>query len=284
MSSQDYFQGILNSYSAALPSKAAYLERIGLEGEDIPITKEGLDKLQWAHLQNIPFENIDIFDYDLNIDFGIVKAFEKIISGKRGGYCFELNSIYMKLLEELGFDVYPVGARIMLSGSHYTPAVSHRATIVTIAGSRYYSDVGFGLSSAPCASICIDVSDEQEVGGRIYTVTDLPHNNKLITQHNDDGQLTLFQFSTDPFALLDFLSCNMMMQQLGWRAKRIANLRTADGAISIDGDILRVTKGKERTESAIKSAGEAMNILTEQFGMTLTKPLREEATDDRFPF
>lgn len=37
----------------------AYLRRIGLEGP-IPLTVEGLSKLQLAHKLTVPFENLDI--------------------------------------------------------------------------------------------------------------------------------------------------------------------------------------------------------------------------------
>jgi N-hydroxyarylamine O-acetyltransferase len=51
-------------------------------------------------------ENIDIYDakrYSLNIE-----TFLKKLSLGRGGYCFELNAMFMALLESIGFKCHAV--------------------------------------------------------------------------------------------------------------------------------------------------------------------------------
>ena len=66
----------------------AYLSRIGLTNKPRP-TLDGLRLLQDAHMRHVPFENLDILlGRPLNVSEGAL--FEKIISRKRGGYCFEL--------------------------------------------------------------------------------------------------------------------------------------------------------------------------------------------------
>ena len=282
MGASDIFQQMYEKYSAELPDKGAYLRRIGIGSDDIPLTKDGLDTLQFAHLCNVPFENLDIFDYDVHIDFGIEELFGKVVTKRRGGYCFELNSIYMALLKAVGFTVHPVGVRIIMSGGGaYLPPIAHRASIVTIGGKRYYTDVGYGMTSAPGASICIDDYGRQDVRGDIYTVEDRPYNNKVIIRHtSDEGPAELFMFVPDPFNVLDFIACNMMMQAIGFRAKRMANLRTAGGSISVDGDIFRRTENSDRAETPIPAAGDAFKVLTEEFGMLLTEPLCEIAVKE----
>ena len=284
----DFFERMYGKYYETLTSeqKEAYLARIGLSGVEIPLTKEGLDTLQFAHLCAVPFENIDLFDYDLKVDFGIPEMYDKVVTRRRGGYCFELNSIYMALLEAVGFDVYPIGVRILMGGAitKYTPAIAHRASIITIDGKRYFSDVGFGMTNAPGISICIDTGDEQDIQGEVYTVEDLPYNNKLILRHIEEGPSNLFMFVPDPFGILDFTTYNSQTQIFGFKQKRIANLRTPNGAISVDGDIFRVTENKERTETPIPTPEDAMRVLTEEFGMILTEPLGEIAVKVQSPF
>ena len=281
---QDFFQKMYGKYFEALPDKEAYLKRIGLEGEGIPLTKAGLDRLQFAHLCAVPFENLDIFDYDVKVDFGIVELYDKVVTRRRGGDCFELNSIYMALLEAVGFEVWPVGVRIVMGRSGFLPAIAHRASIITIGGKRYYSDVGFGMTNAPGISICIDDSGEQDVQGDIFTVEDRPYNNKMIIRHADDGAADLFMFVPDPFNVLDFITYNTTMQQTGFRAKRISNLRMHGGSISVDGDIFRRTVNGERTETPIPSPEDAMRVLKEEFGMLLTEPLGDIAVKADSPF
>jgi len=274
----DYFQELYSKYFAELPDKGAYLRRIGFDGEDIALTKECLDRLQFSHLCAVPFENLDIFDYGIKVDFGIEELFDKVVTRRRGGYCFELNSIYMALLEAIGFDVYPVGVRnIMGMDVPFTLPVAHRASIVTIGGKRYFTDVGFGFTSAPGISICIDDYDEQDIQGDVYTVEDRRFNNKMIIKHSEDGSTELFMFVPEPFNILDFIAYNTAIQGEGFTSKRMANLRKPGGSISVDGDIFRRTENGGRTETPLANAQDAFKILTDEFGMLLASPLSDIA-------
>ncbi|MCL2631574.1 MAG: arylamine N-acetyltransferase [Coriobacteriia bacterium] len=264
-------------YYAPLPDLDAYLKRIGLEGEEIPLTREGLDKVIWAHLSSVPFENIDLFDYDLVVDFGIEELFDKVVTRHRGGYCFELNAIFMALLTALGFEVYPIGVRIVSGGEAFIPAIAHRSSIIVIDDKRYFADVGFGMTSAAGGSICVDDTEEQQVRDTVFHVEDRPNNHKIIMRHKEEGPATEFLFIPDPFPAVDFVAYNYMMARTGFRNKRIANLRTEDGALSVDGNIFRKTINGERIETPIENAEEAMKILTEVYGMVLTEPLQELA-------
>ena len=276
----DMFRKRYAKYFEKLPDLDAYMSRIGLNGEKIPLTKAGLDKVLFAHLCNVPFENIDLFDYKKNVDFGIVELFDKVVTRRRGGYCFELNAIFMALLAELGFTVHPVGARIMMGGDEsFLPAIAHRMTIVTIDGKRYVADVGFGMTNAPAASICIDDYDKQDISGETYTVEDRPYNNKMVIKHTADGPFNMFMFVPDPIPVIDFVHINFGMSATGFRMKRMSNLRRPGGAISVDGDIFRVIKNGEHTETPIPSAEDATKILTEKFGMILDQPLGDIAVN-----
>ncbi|MDR0473109.1 MAG: arylamine N-acetyltransferase [Treponema sp.] len=272
------FEKRFGKYFAPLPDKNAYLKRIGLDGKDIPLTKEGLDMLQFAHLCAVPFENLDLFDYNVRVDFGTEEMFDKVVTRRRGGYCFELNSIFMTLLGEVGFTVHPVGVRIRMSD--FIPAIAHRGTIVTIGGKRYFSDVGFGMTNAPGFSVCIDDYGEQNIRGDIFSVEDRLYNNinnKVILRHTDEGKSDLFMFVPEPFNVLDFIAYNNSMQITGFRVKRIVNLRKPDGSISVDGGIFRRTVNKERTETPLAKAEDAFKIITDEYGMILTQPLGEIA-------
>ena len=278
----NFFMQRYGKYFEEVPDLDACLARIGLTGEQIPLTRAGLDKVQWAFLTSVPFENIDLFDYDLNVDFGIPDLFDKIITRRRGGYCFELNAFFMALLQTLGFEAHAVGGRIMpATDVDYTPAISHRMTIVTIDGKRYVTDVGFGMTNAPGGCICVDDYELQQVRGEPFSVEDRPYNNKMIIRHKEDGPANLFMFIPDPFPILDFIAINSNMSRTGFRVKRTANLRTETGAISVDGNIFRETINGERIETPIADADDALKVLTEKYGMVLTEPLAVDG--DRTP-
>ena len=79
---------------APLPDRAAYLERIGLRDEPMPLNAETLHKLMYAHLTHVPFENLDVLEKHMTPDLGIEALFDKIVVRRRGGYCFELGGAH----------------------------------------------------------------------------------------------------------------------------------------------------------------------------------------------
>lgn len=119
----------------------AYIARIGYTGALEP-TIETLQGIHRAHALTIPFENLDILlGRSIRLDLGSLQA--KLVAGRRGGYCFEQNTLFAAALEALGFEVLPLGARVR-SGREPTGARSHMALAVDIAGGQWLADVGFG--------------------------------------------------------------------------------------------------------------------------------------------
>lgn len=119
----------------------AYLKRLDMT--EIPIRQdlEYLTKLQYAHITHIPFENLDIME-GIPISLERDALFEKIIEGKRGGVCSELNTLYNWLLESLGFQPVSYVSRI-IAESRPIQSPSHRIMAVKLRGESYITDVGF---------------------------------------------------------------------------------------------------------------------------------------------
>ena len=70
----------------------AYLARIGLRGPCEP-TLETLVALHRAHMLSVPFENLDIhLGRPLVLD--PAANFEKIVTRRRGGWCYEQNGLF----------------------------------------------------------------------------------------------------------------------------------------------------------------------------------------------
>ena len=65
---------------------AAYLDRIGL-GAPVPATRAGLGQVMAAHLDAIPFENLNVFLGRGSAD-GIEAIHEKLVARRRGGWCY----------------------------------------------------------------------------------------------------------------------------------------------------------------------------------------------------
>ena len=124
----------------------AYLERVRLPARPTPGCY-GLHALQRAHRLAIPFENLDVFA-GRGAAITSEAAFAKLVTAKRGGYCFEQNRLFGDALAALGFLARPVLARVWL-GADETPPLTHALSLVTIDGQDWIADAGFGGSYAP---------------------------------------------------------------------------------------------------------------------------------------
>ncbi len=119
----------------------AYLARIGWEGPLRP-DLETLRALHRRHVAAIPFENLEvILGRPVLLD---IKALQdKMVAQKRGGYCYEQNSLLAAALERIGFTFSGLGARVR-SGSETLRPVTHMALKVEADGEEWLCDVGFG--------------------------------------------------------------------------------------------------------------------------------------------
>jgi N-hydroxyarylamine O-acetyltransferase len=124
----------------------AYLTRIRLPAAPAADV-EGLATIQRAHRLVIPFENLDI-RLGRGIRIGSDSVFAKLVTAKRGGYCFEHNRLFADALAAMGFTARPLLARVLL-GTSGTPGLTHMLLLVTIDGQDWIADAGFGGSYAP---------------------------------------------------------------------------------------------------------------------------------------
>jgi N-hydroxyarylamine O-acetyltransferase len=120
----------------------AYLDRIGYHGSREP-TAETLRQLQRAHLLAVPFDTLDIL-LGRPIVLSVPSFYDKIVSRRRGGFCYELNGLFGWLLEQLGFTVALLSARV-LATSEPGPEFDHLVLLIETEESLI-ADVGFGDS------------------------------------------------------------------------------------------------------------------------------------------
>lgn len=128
-----------------MPDKSqitAYLQRIGISGEVSP-DLAGLNTLIRAQLTHVPFEALDVWGSGECPSLRIDDLFQKIVVDRRGGYCFELNTLFRVLLNSLGFDAYQVIASLVDEQGIAAPP-AHNGIVCTLDGQKYFIDVGFG--------------------------------------------------------------------------------------------------------------------------------------------
>lgn len=123
--------------------RALYLERIGLPGLEPKADLDTLNRILYAHVHTVPFENLDAWDRHHCPSLAIRDLFNKIIVGKRGGWCHELNALLHVFLESMGYEVYSVGGRVT-ADLDFTAPIGHHGVICVLEGKKYYCDVGYG--------------------------------------------------------------------------------------------------------------------------------------------
>ena len=123
------------------PQLAAYLDRIGWTAPVAPDLAT-LAKLQRAHVEAIPFENLDVqLGRPPTRDPDAI--FAKLVTARRGGWCYEMNGLFGRMLREIGFTVTPIAAGVMRQLSGAATMGSHLCLLVRLERD-YLVDVGFG--------------------------------------------------------------------------------------------------------------------------------------------
>ncbi len=237
-----------------------YLERIGLKGPLDP-TADVLCRLQVAHLKAVPYENMDIL---LHREMPLDEAslFEKIVTRRRGGYCFELNGLFGMLLRALGYGVTDCFARF-LQGESTIPMRRHRVLIVrTVSGERYIADVGVGVS-IPREPLRL----EEGVQGQ-YEIRKHPFFGWTLY----DRDRVLYAFTEEPQLTIDFEAAHLWCQvspASPFTAAPMIAIRTDRGRITMDGDILRFHEPEGVAEAACPEGPEQTEALRRYFGIVV---------------
>lgn len=245
-----------------LPDLQAYLRRLGI-GETPAPTRENLDRLIYAHLTHVPYENLSYCIEKKCPDLTVPALFDKIVTHGRGGYCFELNGLFYALLQELGYDVYPVACRMWL-GLGQLP-VGHRASIVTIGGEKYFADVG----ASGMAGLCAVPYGSRSGDGAYISVRG---HEREVRRVKDGEDVAVISYVDSYFDPVDFIPLNYYCAVGPAAADRpdpVVNLTTADGAYSIDADIFRIRSRGQMEERKITDEAMLRDILKQYFSIEL---------------
>jgi N-hydroxyarylamine O-acetyltransferase len=243
-----------------------YLRRIQYRGPSIP-TAESLRELHRQHLYTVPFENLDIaLGNPIILDVDLL--FEKIVTRRRGGFCYELNGLFCGLLRALGFRVDMLSARVRRADGSYSPEFDHMLLKVEL-DEPWLADVGFGESFIDPIPLRSGATAHQN--GHRYSVLSAEGQWQLV-RHGDDRDEPLYIFTDQPRDLRDFESmCNyhQTSPDSHFTKGRVCTVATPDGRITLSGMRLIVTRDGRREESLLGSHAELGNYLRDRFGIVL---------------
>ncbi len=126
-----------------MPDLDALLDRIGLDAAPPP-TLDGLQTLHRAYVSSVPYEDLAV-QLEQYRPLDVDELADRLLTGGRGGYCFELNSILAWMLERLGFELTRhegvVGPREIADPPVPT---NHLALAVRLPEGTFLADAGLG--------------------------------------------------------------------------------------------------------------------------------------------
>lgn len=250
----------------APPLLTRYLARIGYAGPLAP-TREVLAALQAAHIAAIPFEAIDVLTgAGINIDAAGVDA--KLIGQRRGGYCFEQNSLFLRVLRAIGFEAEGLLGRVRWMLPDDAPATprTHMVVLVTLDGRPWLADVGFG-AAVPPAPLAMDSEEPQPTSHESYRVIRHGRDWEVAVQI-DDRWSALYRIDDGPAHPIDYEVGNWYTSahpDSHFRHQLIAARTTAEARYGLRDNRLTTRLADGRTDRRYLTADEIERTLAEIF-------------------
>ena len=243
-----------------------YLARIGAQRPK-ELSHQSLMTLTRAHLEQVPFEVLQMTEAHTEPSLEPEALFQKIVGNRRGGYCFELNKIYFLLLQALGFACYPVGVRVLMGRPEPRP-ISHRGIVVSFGDERWYCDVGFG-GLGPKGILNLEDTGVQTLTYESFQVLREEDDCYTIVYTGPEQQTRMLTFRDELWLDVDFAMLNGYYanhKNSPFIQKKILYLCRPDGWISLVGDTFK-TFCRGRTETRTVTEAEARVLVTTEFGL-----------------
>lgn len=233
-------------------------------------TEEGLRSLHRQQLCNIPFENFDVLlGRPIQLDPG--SLFAKLVCRPRGGYCFELNGLFLHVLQSLGFEARPLLARVHLSGSSVIGR-GHQISLVTIGGREWLTDVGFGGSNMR-EPIPLEIDRLNHCNGQdLRLVRADPYGTMLQALAGDGQWLNLYSFDREYVGPGDIKYGNYYTSTHPdsiFTRDRIASLATSQGRVSLNNLSLRIVQDDRERITELGNDHRYLDSLKTHFGIEL---------------
>ena len=252
---------------------SGYLARIGIaqpQGADL----DSLQTLITAHTRAIPFENLDPLLGIPVADLSAAALGDKLVGRRRGGYCYEHNGLFGYVLEQLGFGVSRLAARVvwMKDRDAPLPALTHTVLAVTVprAEARYLVDVGFG-GQTPTSPLRLEAGPVQQTRHEPYRLLENDEGYVLATQLRGEWK-PLYVFTTTPQPRID-LEVGSWYVSTYPKSIFVVGLTAAlvvdDARFNLRGRNLALHRGGETERIRFDSAVQVLDELTGRFGIDL---------------
>ncbi|AYQ32925.1 arylamine N-acetyltransferase [Runella sp. SP2] len=242
-----------------------YLERIKYT-DRLEITDEVLFKLHQQHVHQVPFENVDIY-LKRHFSLELEKVFQKIVSHKRGGFCYELNLLFNWLLNEVGFSSRIIASRIYNENGTLGPPFDHMSGYVKT-NKAFLVDVGYG----DLFVIPLEIKEGIQYDGRNYFRIEKLNENDFSLSMSPDGLefQKRYLFSLDTVHLDAFTSIcfDKQTHPNSYFVKNLVCTKpTQNGRITIFNEKLIEKNNRHKTETLLQGNDVLKTYLKDKFDM-----------------
>lgn len=246
-----------------------YFQRVGFN--QIPKTDfETLRQLHRGHIFNIPFENFDVlFGKPPKLDTSSI--FKKLVTDKRGGYCFEMNGLFQAVLEQLGFSTKAHIARVLMGSSPLeTKAQSHQVLTVECDNKTYFADVGFG-GGGLIEPILLELGVEHQQSAEAIQL-DFEDGRYFLRTGIKGQWVNTYCFTLAECYPIDFVVANHYTAthpDSKFTKQVVCNRRTVDGGYFLAGRELKRRQGQSSETQSLEGPEEYLTLLKEVFALDI---------------
>ncbi|WP_405488123.1 arylamine N-acetyltransferase [Streptomyces sp. NBC_00096] len=184
----------------------AYLARIGWEGGELRADLPTLKSVHRAHTGAITFESLDVL-FGRPVGLDVKELEDKLVHDRRGGYCYEQNTLLAAALERIGFEVSGRGARNRSRGDSLT-AVTHAVLVVTVEGEPWLCDAGFGWQGPREPVPLARPGAEVRQGEWVFRVREEADGVLVLSTLREGAWRDLYAFSPQPYHPVDYVVLN----------------------------------------------------------------------------
>jgi len=248
-----------------------YLGRIGVDGP-VKTDLATLASIQAAHVDAIPFECLDPF-LGRSVKLDLASLQEKLVDSRRGGYCFEQNTLFKAALETIGFQVTGLGGRVRWMSPPDSPLGprTHMILNVALPEGNYLADVGFGASLID-RPLPFETNVEHRTAMGTFRLTEA-EGMFTLSAKQPGGWRTAYMFNLEPQLASDYELSNWFTStnpRAPFTSTLIMERLAADRRYKLINDRFTVEKrdGEVAEQRVLSGADELGQILDETFRVT----------------
>ena len=247
-----------------------YLARLNYSG-NIQATEDRLETLHRAQAYTIPFENFDIL-LGRGITLEPAALYDKLVHRARGGYCFELNGLFLMALQAIGFEARALLARVHLVDP--PTGRGHQLILVTLQGKQWIADVGFGGPGLR-APIPFELNHPTTQDGQTFRLVETEPFGIMLQALTDTQWQNLYSFDLGHVFPADITYGNHFTSthpSSFFTFARVAALPRPNGRVALFNSTLRtVTPNGEHVQELVEGQP-YLDALKTHFGIELDAP------------